>query len=319
MRTRILTGVVLLTQLVAIASVAQADFVAGNVVIYRVGTGSNARAANGNEVFLDEYTPAGALVQSVALPSLSGVRLIAEGTDLTEGLLSRSPDGTRLVLTGYNASPGGSFELSTTFASATNRTVAVVNQQESITLYGFSDIANAAAPRSAVINGNNLYVAGSGGTGSTDGTHFQDAGTLVAGSTGNTSTQLHGSPTDLRQVNIFGGQLYVSTSTGDVATVGAGQPTTGGQTVTDLPGVSGSGDPYAFFFADLNGSVAGVDTLYVASMDSDALTKYSLTGGTWVDNGTIDGNIGGYVGITGSVSGSTVTLFATAPAASFSD
>ena len=46
-----------------------AAFTAGNLVIYRVGATGTDLAATGSPVFLDEYTPAGSLVQSVALPT----------------------------------------------------------------------------------------------------------------------------------------------------------------------------------------------------------------------------------------------------------
>src|SRR5215467_4285783 len=85
---------------------ASAPFTPGNVVVYRVGTGSGSLVNTGNPVFLDEFTPAGALVQSIALPtSPSGGNqaLIASGTATSEGLLTRSADGLYLVLAGYNA------------------------------------------------------------------------------------------------------------------------------------------------------------------------------------------------------------------------
>jgi hypothetical protein len=150
--------------------------------------------------------------------------------------------------------------------------------------------------------------------GSAGGIRYADASTLVAGSSGNGSTQLSSAPTNLRQANIFGGQLYVSTASGStvrIGTVGTGEPTTAGQTITNLPGFPTAGSPYAFFFADLSAGVTGVDTLYVASDDAAALTKYSLVGGTWMPNGTVGTDAQNYRGLTGSVSGSTVTLYAT--------
>src|SRR6185503_5397964 len=93
----------------------------------------------------------------------------------------------------------------------------------------------------------------------------------------------------LRATNIFNNQLYVSSSSSTirVATVGTGLPTTSGQTITNLPGFPTTGSPYAYFFADLTAAVTGVDTLYVASDDAAALTKYSLVGGSWVTHGTV--------------------------------
>jgi hypothetical protein len=127
-----------------------------------------------------------------------------------------------------------------------------------------------------------------------------------------TSTQLSTTVVNLRQVSIFGGQLFVSTGSGSavrVGTVGSGLPTTSGQTISNLPGFPTSGSPYAFFFADLNAAVAGMDTLYVAD-DSVGITKYSFDGATWTVNGT-NGIAGdAYRGLTGVQSGTTVTLYA---------
>jgi hypothetical protein len=80
--------------------------------------------------------------------------------------------------------------------------------------------------------------------------------------------------------------------------------------VTNLPGVPTNSQPYAFFFADLDSDVAGADTLYIASDNPDALTKYSLVSGTWMDNGTVGTGGQDYRGLTGLVSGTTVTLYA---------
>ena len=65
-------------------------FTPGNVVIYRVGDGSGSLVNTGNPVFLDEYTPTGTLVQSIALPTATAGanhRLIASGTAKTNGTL----------------------------------------------------------------------------------------------------------------------------------------------------------------------------------------------------------------------------------------
>src|SRR4051812_36707728 len=76
-----------------------AAFTPGDLVIYRVGTGTGSLVNTGNAVFLDEYTTAGALVQSVAMPTTasgSNKPLIASGTATSEGLLTRSTDGRYL-------------------------------------------------------------------------------------------------------------------------------------------------------------------------------------------------------------------------------
>ncbi len=71
--------------------------------------------------------------------------------------------------------------------------------------------------------------------------------------------------------------------------------------------------PYQFFFADLDAGVAGVDTVYVADdsslVNGGGIQKYSLVGGTWVANGIV--GLAGSRGLTGVVSGSSVTLYVT--------
>jgi hypothetical protein len=129
-----------------------------------------------------------------------------------------------------------------------------------------------------------------------------------------TSTQLSTTVTNVRQVGIFGGQLYVSDSSGSASrlgTVGTGLPTTSGNTIVSLPGYPATVvSPYGFFFADLTTSVAGVDTLYVAD-DSVGITKYSLVSGTWTSNGVVGAASDAYRGLTATVSAGAVTLYAT--------
>src|SRR5262245_60786104 len=285
-----------------------AAFTPGNLVIYRVGSGTGSLVNTGNPVFLDEYTPAGTLVQSVALPTTaSGAQkqLIASGTATSEGLLTRSTDGQYLVLTGYAADLGGAVNLPTSTSATINRTVGRVSFAGSIdTSSAFTDVASGSNPRGAIsTNGTDLWVTGGAG-----GIRYATLGST-------TSTQLSTTLTNLRQTNIFAGQLYISTASGTavrVGTVGTGPPTTSGQTITNLPGFpAATGGPYGFFFADLSAAVSGVDTLYVADETAQALTKYSLVGGTWTSNGTVGVASDAYRGVTGVVNGTTVTLYAT--------
>ena len=87
-------------------------------------------------------------------------------------------------------------------------------------------------------------------------------------------------------------------------------PTTTGQSLTGLPGlpVGVAGSSYGFYFADLTGGVAGLDTLYIAD-DAKGLEKFSLVGGTWVLTDTTAA--AAYRGLTAQTSGTTVSLFAT--------
>src|SRR5262249_16020909 len=133
-----------------------------------------------------------------------------------------------------------------------------------------------------------------------------------------TSTQLSTTVTNLRRTNIFDGQLYVSDASGSairLGTVGTGMPTTSGQTITNLPGFPMSGgSPYSFFFAYLSSMERGVDTLYYVDDGNSGgtqvgLDKWTLSGGVWSSSGTVAATT--TRGLTGTVVGSTVTLYAT--------
>lgn len=278
-----------------------------NVTVYRVGDGSAALGSTGTAVFLDTFKGTdGSLVGTVALPTTtigSNRGLVASGTATSEGLLTRSTNGKYLVLTGYNAALGTS-GLSGTTSATVNRVIGRVDAAGVIdTTTALTDAASGNNVRSAAsVDGSAFWVAG--GTG---GVRYATLGAT-------TSTPLNSaSPTNVRQLNFFGGQLYASTGSGTtgIYTVGTGTPTTAGQTPAILPGLSGSTGPYSFFFADLDGT-PGVDTLYVADATNSTtlgLQKFSLSGGTWSSKGSVSGV--GLFGLTGTVNGSQVTLFAT--------
>ena len=120
-------------------------------------------------------------------------------------------------------------------------------------------------------------------------------------------------PTNNLIVTIHAGQLYSSTSNGalqGISTVGIGLPTTGGQTISLLPGFPTTSGPSAFdyLFAD-------PQTLYVADDRMDGaggIQKWTLAGGTWSLQYTLAlAPTMGCRGLTGTVRGGATTLFAT--------
>ncbi len=287
---------------------APAAFTPGNLLVYRVGTGS-ALTNKGTAVFLDEYaTAAGqsAPVQSLALPTaVSGAnkRLVASGIGTAEGLMTRSADGKYLVLAGYDAAVGDA-------AVATNnhaKTVARVDAAGTVdTTTTFTDgyTGGSSAIRSvASLDGGGFWTAGSG-------TANGGARYIAYGAA--SSVQLNSAANNTRQIAVFTNQLYQSAFSTPplLGTVGSGTPMTAGQTIAALPGFPTSGSPFGFFFADLTAGVAGLDTLYVASDDAAALSKYSLVSGAWTASGVVGTTTDHYRGLTASVAGTTVTLYA---------
>src|SRR5439155_21681203 len=102
---------------------------AGDLVVYRVADGSAALGSAATAVFVDEYTPSGTLVQSIAMPTAvtgSNKRLTASGSATNEGFLTLSSDGKYLALTGYDAALGTA-GVATTTSAAVQRVIGRVD------------------------------------------------------------------------------------------------------------------------------------------------------------------------------------------------
>lgn len=288
-----------------------AAFTPGNIVVLRVGTGGAALGATGTAAFLDEYTTAGALVQSIPLPTTvvgSDRRLVVSGTATSEGLITRSVDGARLAVAGYDAATG------TTVTSSqwqtVNRVIGLVDDGGNVdttTALGPTGDTTTGNARGAAVDGTDAWI-----TGSTSGVRHADAPPAYTG--------LFTTPTNIRNALIvedFGStpgfrQLLVSSQTGAfrLSTVGSGTPVGSGQTLTNLPGFpTSTGSPYQFFFADLSGAVAGVDTVYVADDGGGGVQKYSFDGALWSSAPVGSITAASARGLTGVVNGTTVTLF----------
>ena len=296
-----------------------APFTPGNIVIARVGDGSAALTSAAIDVFLDEYTPAGVFVQTVLLPTaVSGnnLPLTAAGSSTSELQLTRSVDGHYLALTGYGTTPGTP-TVATSVSTDVVRVIGLIGANGSInttTTLG-SAFSGASIRSAATVDGSSFYAAGG------------NSGLQYIALGGSMPTQINTAPTNLRVVNIFAGNLYVTSGSSPyigLSQVSTGLPTTGPQTVTLLPGPVDGGtgaSPYAFYFADLSPTVAGNDVVYVADdriTSAGGIQKWSLVGSTWVLNGTIAGSATSAIrGLNGSTTGTTVTLAATSSNALF--
>ena len=218
--------------------------------------------------------------------------------------MSRSADGLALLFTGYSSAIPAASSLSGTTSASVNRVVAILNQAGTLDASTrLSDFASGNNPRSvASTNGTDIWVAGGAG------------GILYTTKGSATSTVLNSTQGNNRQVGIFNNQLYVSAAAGTgvvrLSTVGTGTPTTTGQTITGLPGISATASFNAFFFADIDTGVSGLDTLFVAD-EAAGLSKFSFDGTIWTARGVVGVSADAYRGLTGTVSGSSVTLFAT--------
>ena len=292
-----------LITLTAGAPASAAAFTEGDVVVVRVGDGAGGLTGAAAPLFLDEYTPAGTLVQSIPLPTTTDGadrRITAGGSATTEGALTRSADGRFLTLGGYDAEPGTASVGSTT-AAATNRVVARVDANGGVdTSTALTDAHSAGNIRAvATDDGSRYWTAGASG-----GVRFATAG-------GTTSAQVTTTPANTRTLGIVAGQLYVGSGSAPfqgVSSVGTGLPTSTATASLLFTPVATS--PYGFVLLDRSADVAGADTAYVADDSASGLAKYSKAAdGTWTARGTVGGNVRG---LTGSVLGDgTVRLYAT--------
>ena len=122
--TRILACLAMLLAMVP-SLVSASPFTPGNLVVVRIGDGTAALTSAATATYLLEYTPAGVLVQTIALPTTAAganSTLTNTGSSSTDALLTRSVDGAFLVLTGYDAAVG-TLALSATTSAANNRVV----------------------------------------------------------------------------------------------------------------------------------------------------------------------------------------------------
>ncbi|NBQ15684.1 MAG: hypothetical protein EBU31_14030, partial [Proteobacteria bacterium] len=103
------------------------------------------------------------------------------------------------------------------------------------------------------------------------------------------SSTATGQPTNMRNVGIFGGQLYASSaaSTGyGVYAVGSGLTTSAGQTSTLVINAGTNASTYGFVMFDTNQD-GSVDLAYLADDRTTAgggLQKWMLVGGTWTQS-----------------------------------
>jgi hypothetical protein len=287
-----------------------AQYTPGNLVVLRIGDGAATLTNASAPTFLDEYTPAGVLVNSITLNNAAGTanKLTNTGNSTSEGILTLSADGRYLLAAGYNSEVGVA-SISGTTAAAVARTVARIDANRTV------DISTALT---------NAYSGGNiRGAASTDGGSF-----FLSGSSGGvryatlgaaTSSSISTTIASTRAVRIYRGRVYFSTGSGTspgIYLIDLASNTASGQTATPfLPTGSGtnSASPYGFVLFDRDPNVPGFDAAYVADdgvgTPTPGIQKWSFDGSAW----TLQGVIGtAYRGLTGTTNpDGSITLYAT--------
>ncbi len=273
----------------------QGAFTSGNLVVFKVGNGTDTLSTAGFAVNIDEYSTAGSFVKSHPLPtSISGAnkRIIGSGSATSDGQITRSVDKKFLVVAGYDTIPDPNRAFITNSTSINvNRVVGIFSADGSLdATTALSDAYNANLFRAAVSNnGTDIWLAGTGISPS--------AGVRYTTKGATTTTQLSTSVTNIRMVNIFNNQLYCTTGSGAfkaISAVGTNLPTTAGETITVLPGfpnTTASGpDPYAFSIKPGTANIA-----YVADARSKAngggVQRWEFDGNNWNLKYTLDSGL----------------------------
>lgn len=297
----------------------QTAFTPGNIVISRVGAGNASLSSKAAPVYLTEITPSGTLVQIIPLPfensALTGNnnKFVTQGSSSNDANITVSANGAFFVLTGYStdtttAVPSGSVNF-----KKINKVIARVSMNGVVNTSTLMDTATFTG--SSTINARCAT--------SNDGTGFWQVGSsggvryVPFGSTGSgtdTVTIVSNTVSNLRTIQTYGGDLIVGSASGTVVRVGkiSGFPTTSGNTLTNLQGMSVFPSANSIFITSLPGGPTGLNTLYVADDGTNSgIKKFCLnaTTGNWDSVGMYDAG-GAYRGLTCSVNGSTVNIYA---------
>lgn len=258
--------------------------------VVRVGDGTKSIDKYSAPVFIERRMLTGVeRATPIALPTATlgaNTPFTLEGKRDDEGGLSLSDDGHFLVLAGYTAPPGTK-EVHETKSLQYARVVARVSADGTVdTSTSLGGAFSGKSVRSATSSdGTAFWISGDGKDGS-GGVHFK-------GLASNTpSVQVLGAISGTNQVHVVAGKLYVSTSDAPLLQIGSGLPTTAGQTMQPLPGLSigaqnddddddDDASVHGFALLDVHPDVEGVDTLLLSNGGASAIERWNFDGKSW--------------------------------------
>ncbi|HRJ27492.1 MAG TPA: hypothetical protein PLO61_08300, partial [Fimbriimonadaceae bacterium] len=287
-----------MTAFAAVATAAFAGPIGGNrVLVLQVGaddrTASVTSAAT--EQFVNEFdkSPLSARIQQLALPTaISGAnrRATQSGTATSVGHINLSTNGAYLTFTGYDAAVGTAGVTSSAVTSV-NRVIGRIELSSGmIDTTTFLDAQyNGDNFRDAVtVDGTAYWTSGNSSPATTGGTWHVSHGDPTA--SGAFRTQINNVPSNTRKVNIFNGDLYLASGSGNfrgVNSFGTGLPTVA-TVPTLLPGFE-----VEFLPTNLNASqydfhLEGNDTIYIVddrnsgtAVSRRGIQKWKLISGVW--------------------------------------
>ncbi|MFZ4400137.1 MAG: T9SS type A sorting domain-containing protein [Bacteroidales bacterium] len=216
----------------------RAQFTNGNLIVLKVGNGTDTLINLGNACYLQEYSTSGTLVNTIPLAVSGANPVCISGSATSEGQLSRSPDGSLLSFAAYKISPPYTSSLANSTSALVNRVVVKVNHNGTVSIAAATSTAFSANNiRTAVSDAYGNYWAAGGTTGVY---HF--------GSTAADTAVVSNTSTNIRYLSIFNNQLYYVTNKGTFGLykVGNGIPTNSGQLSTNILATGATSSPFAF-------------------------------------------------------------------------
>lgn len=276
--------------LIAFSSTASAQFVPGNLAVYRVGDGSATLSSAATAAFVEQFNTTGigqAPINTIAISTTGANRLVNSGSATSEGFLTRSTDGLLLTFGGYDAALGTA-SIATSTAAAAPRVGGVLDGAgvQTVLSSNFGTNFSAGNLRSVAMDAGRAW-----GVGSNTG--------VVANVTGS-NTVVSSNVTNIRVVNVFSQQLYFSTGSGTrgIYSVGTGTPTTGPETSVNIINTGGTSSPYAFQ-ANTAGTIVYIadDRTFVDGGDGGGIQRWEWNGTAWARTYTLG------TGFTGTGSG----------------
>lgn len=253
-----------------------AGLTAGNVVVERIGNGSTTLSGAAAQVNVLELSPSGTVVQTLSSQFTGSNLQTDSGSATSNGYLNLN--GQYLAVPGYNSAVGTASvaglntKVTQTIDGTTGDVASRVLHPTNTTIFGANNY------RSAIATGSSSFYATGNGSGTSGGVWYYDgSGFVQVGSTSST--------TNLRNVEIYGNQLFVSTGAGTpgIYSVGTGTPTNSGNALSPLITESGM-NPFGFvlFDTDNNGTL---DRAYIAdertSNASGGINRFDFDGTTW--------------------------------------
>jgi hypothetical protein len=245
-------------------------FVAGNLAVFRAGDGIESLSSHGNSVFIDQFTPGGTLVSSIAIPDNAANALLISGSASSEGALTRSADGRLLEFAGYNiALTNSTSSLSGSSSTNVPRALGIVDVNGAFALVGVT---------TNQYSGNNIRSGTTDGRGNYwgAGANSPNNGTFYFGS-GPAGT-IQSTVSNSIVIQDLGGNLYFSTQkiTNGIWKI-SGTPTVPASVSVFLK-TGGSSASYAFAFnSDFTTAYVADDTL----TGKGGVQRWDYSGGAW--------------------------------------